>query len=132
MFDAKQYATDYYEKNRESILQKHKARYAAGDKAKHNARVKAWQKANPKAVLRAARRTRGLPDPTRPEPAQCECCGKPQAGRAMSLDHCHETGEFRGWLCHKCNSGIGALGDDIDGVSLALKYLHRHHFEIKE
>ena len=36
-----------------------------------------------------------------------------------------ETGKFRGWLCHKCNTGIGMLGDSLGAVSKAVEYLKR-------
>ena len=39
------------------------------------------------------------------------------------LDHDHDTGEFRGWLCNKCNSGLGWLDDDINYVRRAVNYL---------
>lgn len=42
------------------------------------------------------------------------------------LDHCHSTGKFRGFLCHKCNVGIGQLGDSPDLVKKALDYLLAH------
>src|SRR5580704_16633118 len=60
-------------------------------------------------------------------PAVCECCGSPQTGRkkVLSIDHCHSTGELRGWLCHRCNTGIGMLGDDASGLRRALAYLER-------
>ncbi|WNM66168.1 endonuclease [Microbacterium Phage DejaVu] len=57
----------------------------------------------------------------------CECCGKTQFGVVLRLDHNHETGEFRGWLCDSCNTGIGKLGDTIEGVKRALEYLTRAH-----
>lgn len=41
------------------------------------------------------------------------------------IDHCHSTGAVRGLLCRRCNTGIGMLGDDIDGVTRALDYLRR-------
>jgi hypothetical protein len=42
------------------------------------------------------------------------------------LDHCHDTGTFRGWLCHKCNRALGGLDDDIDTLKRAIKYLETH------
>lgn len=41
----------------------------------------------------------------------------------MQLDHDHETGMFRGWLCHRCNTGIGSLGDSAEGLENALRYV---------
>ena len=57
-----------------------------------------------------------------PKPDNCDCCGKPLKAKAC-YDHDHETGEFRGWLCYNCNSGIGALGDNLEGVLKAVQYL---------
>lgn len=54
----------------------------------------------------------------------CECCGKPVT-RNWQLDHCHETGEFRGWLCKQCNTGLGNLGDTLESLKLAVAYLER-------
>ena len=34
----------------------------------------------------------------------CEICGK--RAEKLRFDHCHGTGQFRGWLCHKCNVGL--------------------------
>lgn len=65
----------------------------------------------------------GLPQPTRPMPDACEKCGK--AFDTLHLDHCHDTGKFRGWLCFGCNTGLGKLGDNIAGVQAALDYLQR-------
>lgn len=65
-----------------------------------------------------------------PMPENCDCCGihinditKGRRNKKFSCDHDHETGEFRGWLCPNCNSGIGGLQDTIDGVITALVYL---------
>ena len=63
------------------------------------------------------------------EPDVCECCGKPANGKArtnkLCLDHDHNTWEFRGWLCHDCNRGIGLLGDNLEGVLNAVNYLKK-------
>ena len=39
------------------------------------------------------------------------------------LDHNHETKEFRGWLCHKCNRALGSFNDDWKTLLRAVKYL---------
>ena len=41
----------------------------------------------------------------------------------LVLDHDHETEEFRGAICHKCNAGLGMFGDDPGVVEKALNYL---------
>lgn len=58
------------------------------------------------------------------EPIECECCGAMPSKR-LHFDHCHVTGRFRGWLCGKCNTGIGLLGDSLETVMLAVQYLQR-------
>lgn len=70
---------------------------------------------------------KGIPEPTRPEPLDCECCGKPPDGRnhRLNVDHDHVTGKFRGWLCWSCNTAIGKLGDCASGVMKAVTYLDR-------
>jgi hypothetical protein len=61
----------------------------------------------------------------------CDLCGgtnkqkKDGSKKRLALDHCHITGAFRGWLCHKCNLGIGLLGDNPKALQRALDYLTR-------
>ena len=58
----------------------------------------------------------------------CDCCGKPVT-RNWQLDHDHETGELRGWLCKMCNTGLGNLGDTLESLNKAVAYLKRNKFE---
>ncbi|MHB8414000.1 MAG: endonuclease domain-containing protein [Acidiferrobacteraceae bacterium] len=67
------------------------------------------------------------PEPTRPEPAQCEICNRPPTRKTLCLDHTHtELKKFRGWICQKCNTGIGMLGDDLAGLMRAVRYLQEN------
>ena len=70
-------------------------------------------------VIRRLRKR--VPAPPRGSP--CECCG--QVVERLELDHCHRTGDFRGWCCGRCNKGIGMLQDTLEGVLLAAAYLSR-------
>ena len=41
------------------------------------------------------------------------------------IDHDHDTGKFRGFLCNSCNVGLGALGDTIPSINKAIQYLKK-------
>jgi hypothetical protein len=122
----------WYLANKETILARQRA-YQAANKDKIRAYQKQWSKdtnynERRKGYMRLKNwRVQGLPEPTRPEPKQCECCGQAErrASRSLSLDHCHQTGAFRGWLCSKCNLAIGKLGDTIEALQKAVDYLKR-------
>ncbi len=60
---------------------------------------------------------------TKPDDSKCQCCGKV---KKLVLDHNHINYEFRGWLCSKCNTGMGNLGDTIEGLQRAIDYLKRN------
>ena len=49
--------------------------------------------------------------------------------RRMNIDHCHETNVVRGILCSGCNTGLGHLGDNLDGLQRALDYLLNPPFQ---
>jgi hypothetical protein len=62
----------------------------------------------------------------REEVTMCACCGATEPGGRANQWHCdhdHVTGKFRGWLCDRCNRGIGLLGDNIESLERALEYL---------
>lgn len=62
----------------------------------------------------------------------CAICRKPESVKQqrLTVDHCHETGKFRGLLCNRCNRGLGFLGDNEDSLSRALAYLRNNAWEI--
>jgi recombination endonuclease VII len=109
-------------------------KWAANNREKVRATWRKWYTANAEkrsAYQRLAnaahperhRKRHEQPEPTRPKPATCECCWKAPRKNGMHLDHCHLTGEFRGWLCGPCNQGIGLLGDNEAGLIQAIFYL---------
>lgn len=56
----------------------------------------------------------------------CAICHRPFSAKGVStprVDHCHNTGDIRGLLCHTCNAGLGQLGDTIERLRAALDYL---------
>ena len=61
----------------------------------------------------------------------CAICAKPieNIRRRMNIDHDHETNKVRGILCTGCNTGIGHLGDNTEGLKRALYYLENTPFD---
>ena len=72
--------------------------------------------------INIARKT-APPKPTIPTP--CDCCGAVMQPENIQLDHDHTTHVFRGWLCKACNSGIGKMGDNIEGLEKGIAYLRK-------
>ena len=50
---------------------------------------------------------------------RCEC----KSGKALAVDHSHETGKVRGVLCGDCNKALGLLGDSSELLTRAARYL---------
>jgi Recombination endonuclease VII len=46
-------------------------------------------------------------------------------GRPWVMDHDHDTKKFRGWVCRKCNLGMGNFSDDHNLVLKAAEYLKK-------
>lgn len=63
---------------------------------------------------------------SRPRPDRCEVCERAPSKRALSLDHCHMTGKFRGWLCSSCNTALGHVDDSPELLKKLSSYLERH------
>ncbi len=56
---------------------------------------------------------------------RCTICDihESEVKRSLHMDHDHETGKFRGWLCSKCNHALGLMNDSSELLSKAIKYL---------
>lgn len=54
----------------------------------------------------------------------CDICGKQK--KTLHVDHCHDTGAIRGFLCGSCNRGLGLLQEDLKIVYKAYTYLQNH------
>jgi len=58
----------------------------------------------------------------------CNCCGiNCKSTQPLHTDHCHKTGAIRGRICSESNLAIGALGDTVEGLEQAIKYLRGNH-----
>lgn len=58
----------------------------------------------------------------------CDICKQPETykGRALSVDHCHETKRIRSLLCTACNVSLGKFKDDPALLRAAADYIERH------
>lgn len=59
----------------------------------------------------------------------CEVCRQPfddSFAMRPCWDHDHTTGQFRGWLCHRCNVSLGLMADDPERLRAAADYLEHH------
>tara|TARA_B100000965_G_scaffold255033_1_gene214751 strand:- start:123 stop:545 length:423 start_codon:yes stop_codon:yes gene_type:complete len=56
----------------------------------------------------------------------CPVCAKNKEHKFnndICLDHNHETGEIRGYLCGSCNASIGKFHENIENLERAIKWL---------
>lgn len=59
--------------------------------------------------------------PPRPSDGQCQRCHeiaashmrKPAGMTSLVMDHDHETGAFRGWVCTGCNGRVERVNDEL-------------------
>ena len=50
---------------------------------------------------------------------------KVSGSKRCNVDHCHETGYVRGFLCNRCNVVIGRMRDDTGLLRAAANFLER-------
>lgn len=111
----RQKAREWREKNPERFKQWGiEYRKRTKEQAKH--RDVEWRYGLPREEYKAAMERQG---------GKCAICKKSRTStkRSLHVDHCHQTGAFRGLLCSRCNSGIGQFGDDPKMLARAIAYL---------
>lgn len=59
----------------------------------------------------------------RPNSLDCPICGDCVDGSYARLDHSHETGKVRGWLCDNCNTALGKLKDSAVVLQRAIDWI---------
>ena len=125
---------DFYKWQRKCkacVLTERKPYYVA-NKERLNATTRRWKAENPDRVRSTARikkyGTDGQ-DLWKSQRGMCAICSKDLSAervRDVMLDHCHQTGRVRGWLCRRCNSALGLFCDSPERVRAALEYLSRN------
>lgn len=57
----------------------------------------------------------------------CAICKSSEntGGRALAVDHDHETGKIRGLLCSKCNVSLGNINDNVEILRKMIQYLEQ-------
>ncbi len=126
---------EYREENREHVRQS-QMDWVKKNPGKVNVSNRNWRGANRFSVAmqqsRSVAKKRGyLPCSATAEEIEyaftgkCEMCGVPEMelNKKLQMDHNHETGEFRGFLCGKCNKALGLLNDSRELLTNALRYL---------
>lgn len=109
--------------------------------ARERARSKAWREKNPERSRRGIRcatlrKKYGISQDEfetmlGKQGGGCAICGSTShdisvPGKRLEnlfVDHCHETGEVRGLLCHSCNVSLGKMGDSPERLRNAADYL---------
>jgi Autographiviridae endonuclease VII len=123
--------TDEDRKVRKKALNK---RWYEANKAKCYERSKNFYANNPNKRKEISRRSilkRRAKDDIiktgRVRPEACECCGEISKGKhPLHFDHCHKSGEFRGWICMGCNLALGHTKDSPEKLQKLIVYLQRN------
>ena len=66
---------------------------------------------------------------------RCKICGKHESNQKhgkLYIEHCHDTGLYRGLLCNSCNTGLGAFQDNIDTMLKAAEYVKENRIRHRD
>jgi hypothetical protein len=59
---------------------------------------------------------------------KCEVCDGESGSTKLVVDHCHETGEYRGVICDPCNRALGCVRDNPNTLRGLAEYLEDRKF----
>ena len=62
-----------------------------------------------------------------PHPGKDSPCPICLRSNDLVLDHDHETSEFRGYICSRCNTALGFFEDNYTFITRAVEYLKRYN-----
>lgn len=126
----KEYAKNYYLKNKECLLAYRRQHYL-DNKEHYHERISTWVKENP--LARKNTRLKNMYNITIEDYKKlfdeqngcCVGCGlkHSELKRGLVVDHDHKTGKVRGLLCDPCNRALGGVRDDIKILKNLIKYL---------
>ena len=54
----------------------------------------------------------------------CAICRNKGNGKALSVDHNHQTGKIRGLICSSCNLTLGYAKENVDRLENCIEYLN--------
>ena len=83
-----------------------------------------WKRPMPKKAREEFEKTNQQPPIGKP--FHCPICDRTiirQYKNDVVLDHVHDTGEIRGWICRMCNNSMGMMEDDVVILKRAMKWL---------
>jgi hypothetical protein len=110
--------------------QKYRKKHIDRIRATDAERARRIRKANPEREIERQRRYRDKAEALkaskagRPRPDICDLCKGNTGG--IVFDHCHKGGQFRGWICDRCNKVLGLVGDSIPLLASMSDYLRRN------
>ena len=117
-----EYSKKWYQENIEKAKEQRK-KYRQKNKEKRKEYDKKQRKENPEKIRKYYRKrhlTMLEKRAGKKKLEQCEVCGA--LGR-ICFDHNHETGEFRGWICDRCNLILGLAKDNPYLLKKLVEYL---------
>lgn len=127
----------WIENNPEKAIESHRnrqQRYKERNAEKIKIRQKLWYDANRERYRENTLKRKysiNLEDYDKMLQEQKSCCAicsakvEEERDNVLVVDHNHLTGEVRGLLCHKCNTGLGLFRDNQGYLLEAVEYLRK-------